>query len=98
MYSIDMSELRIPLHAIKGRGVSHREPHRFERDTRLAFADGWSVLAAPAAEEAVAPATQVTLEDARSVITRNDSPDIGFTLGLSPCRRGEYGCIFVEGR
>jgi DNA repair photolyase len=98
MYSIDMSELRIPLHAIKGRGVSHREPHRFERDTRLAFDDGWSVLAAPAADEAVAPATQVTLEDARSVITRNDSPDIGFNLGLNPYRGCEHGCVYCYAR
>ena len=95
-----MTEFIVPLQAIKGRGVAHSQPHRFERDARAAFDDGWGTAEARIVqgEEAFAPATQVRFEDARSVITRNDSPDIGFTLGLSPCRRGEYGCVFVEGR
>jgi DNA repair photolyase len=93
-----MSEFRMPLRAIKGRGVGHREPHRFERDTRATFDDGWASFDAPDADGAPAPATQVTLEDARSVITRNDSPDIGFNLGLNPYRGCEHGCVYCYAR
>ena len=45
----------IPLQALKGRGVAHRQPHRFERDQRAAFDDGWGTLDA-AADEADRPA------------------------------------------
>jgi hypothetical protein len=94
-----MTTVHIPVLAIKGRGVAHRQPHRFERDHRAAFDDGWGTLdeATAAGEEAAAPATQVTFEDARSAITHNDSPDIGFTLGLNPYRGCEHGCIFIGG-
>jgi DNA repair photolyase len=95
-----MTSVRIPVQAIKGRGVAQQQPHRFERDTRAAFDDGWGTLddAAAAGEEAPAPATQVTFEDAKSAITRNDSPDIGFTLGLNPYRGCEHGCVYCYAR
>ena len=95
-----MNDVHIPLHALKGRGVSHRQPHRFERDQRAAFDDGWGTLDEQRAEgeEAVAPATQVTFEEARSAITTNDSPDIGFRLGLNPYRGCEHGCVYCYAR
>ena len=95
-----MTTVHIPVQAIKGRGVAHRQPHRFERDQRAAFDDGWGTLdeATAAGEEAAAPATQVTFEDARSAITRNDSPDIGFSLGLNPYRGCEHGCVYCYAR
>lgn len=95
-----MNDVHIPLHALKGRGVSHRQPHRFERDQRAAFDDGWGTLDERRAEgeEAVAPATQVTFEEARSAITTNDSPDIGFRLGLNPYRGCEHGCVYCYAR
>jgi DNA repair photolyase len=98
--SIVVSEFSIPLKALKGRGVAHSQPHRFERDARAAFDDGWGAAETRVSdgEEAVAPATQVRFEDARSVITRNDSPDIGFTLGLNPYRGCEHGCVYCYAR
>ncbi|QCB44612.1 PA0069 family radical SAM protein [Hydrogenophaga sp. PAMC20947] len=90
-----MSEFFIPLQFVKGRGVAHRQPHRFERDERSAFDDGWGEAEVAAGEP---QATQVTFEDARSVITRNDSPDIGFHLGLNPYRGCEHGCIYCYAR
>lgn len=90
MYSHDMTEIAIPLQALKGRGVAHRQPHRFERDVRAAFDDGWGTLDAAAGDEAPAPATQVTWEDCKSAITRIASPDIGFSLGLNPYRGCEH--------
>ena len=95
-----MAEFRIPLQALKGRGVAHRQAHRFERDVRDAFDDGWGTAEALLAEgeETAAPATQVSFEDARSVITRNDSPDIDFNLGLNPYRGCEHGCVYCYAR
>lgn len=95
-----MSEISIPLQAVKGRGVAHNQPHRFERDQRAAFDDGWGTFdtGMVEGEEAAAPATQIRFEDARSVITRNDSPDIGFTLGLNPYRGCEHGCVYCYAR
>jgi DNA repair photolyase len=95
-----MTTFHIPLQVIKGRGVSHRQPHRFERDARAAFDDGWGTAedAVAQGEEAAAPATLVSFEDARSAITRNESPDLGFTLGLNPYRGCEHGCVYCYAR
>jgi len=96
-----MSDTHIPLHALKGRGAASRLAHRFERDSRGAFDDGWGTLEAgmeEGAEEAGAPATQVTFEDVKSAITHNSSPDIYFDYGLNPYRGCEHGCIYCYAR
>ncbi len=93
-----MPEFQFPLTALKGRGVAHRQPHRFERDVRLAFDDGWDTLGEEGNEAAKATATEVMFEDARSAITTNDSPDIGFRFGLNPYRGCEHGCIYCYAR
>ena len=98
IYSIEMSEIMIPLQALKGRGVGHRQPHRFERDARNAFDDGWGTVDAQSEAQAPSPVTEVRFEDARSAITRNASPDIGFNQGLNPYRGCEHGCIYCYAR
>lgn len=100
MNSIDRStdsrtpEVRVPLQAIKGRGTASRFPHRFERDAREGFDDGWE----GEEETAGAPRTEVTWENARSMITANDSPDIHFGKSLNPYRGCEHGCIYCYAR
>ena len=86
----------IPVSALKGRGAATRTAHRFERDVRDAFDDGWESLADGL--DAPPPATQVTWEDARSAITRNDSPDLYFDRALNPYRGCEHGCIYCYAR
>ena len=88
----------IPLHAIKGRGAATRIAHRFERDVRDAFDDGWGTLEEGAGGAPSAPATQVTFEDARSALTHNESPDIYFDYGLNPYRGCEHGCVYCYAR
>jgi DNA repair photolyase len=93
-----MSDAIIPIHAIKGRGTATRMPHRFEKDVRSAWDDGWGTLEEDAAGEAPRLETTVTMEDARSAISKNDSPDIHFDYSVNPYRGCEHGCIYCYAR
>ena len=95
-YAIDA--VAIPVHAIKGRGAVQRIAHRFERDERGAFDDGWGTLDESIAKGPVAQQTQVITQDAKSAISRNESPDIHFDYGLNPYRGCEHGCIYCYAR
>jgi DNA repair photolyase len=98
----------IPIHAIKGRGMATSIAHRFSRDERDAFDDGWGTLGnvenqmgefQGADTQSKPPLqTQVTFEDAKSAITRNDSPDVHFDYGLNPYRGCEHGCVYCYAR
>jgi len=92
-----MSEAFIPLHAIKGRGTATRLAHRFTKDVRDAWDDGWGTLE-DAALDQKPPETEVTFEDARSAIARNDSPDIYFDYSVNPYRGCEHGCVYCYAR
>jgi len=78
----------------KGRGAVSNIAHRFESVQRSTDAE------APTDEDAELPplATTVTFETARSVITRNDSPDIGFDRSINPYRGCEHGCVYCYAR
>ena len=79
---------------LKGRGSATRLAHRFEKDAREPFDDGWSADA----QEAPRIATTWTWEDAKSAISRNTSPDIGFDLSINPYRGCEHGCSYCYAR
>jgi len=95
-----MPAARIPIHAIKGRGAATQLAHRFSRDERNAFDDGWGTLEEGAAEAGELPplATEVRFEDVKSVLNENDSPDISFDRSLNPYRGCEHGCIYCFAR
>ncbi|QIT55373.1 PA0069 family radical SAM protein [Aquisalimonas sp. 2447] len=80
---------------LKGRGTDQDIPGRFARQTRQACDDGWPEL--PDAETS-APQTQCAPETARSIITRNQSPDVPFTQSVNPYRGCEHGCIYCFAR
>jgi DNA repair photolyase len=92
-----MNDFTIPLHAIKGRGAATRLAHRFETDVRDAFDDGWGTQEEDMID-ATAPRTEVRFEDAKSILSRNDSPDIPFEASLNPYRGCEHGCIYCFAR
>ena len=78
----------------KLRGALSQVPGRFETEARSPFDDGWAKE-----EGLVAPVeTQVTEENARSIIARNDSPDIPFDRSINPYRGCEHGCIYCFAR
>lgn len=79
----------------KGRGSGVNPEGRFENVEREAFDDGWE---SAAQEEARALKTVVTDERAKSIITRNDSPDIPFTQSINPYQGCEHGCIYCYAR
>lgn len=79
----------------KGRGTRLLLPHRFEAVSRDAFDDGWPLDDEPTA---AAVLTQVREEHAKSILSRNDSPDIGFETSLNPYRGCEHGCAYCYAR
>lgn len=83
-----------PLQATKGRGAVSNLQGRFERDARAPFDDGWE----QEEEEQRGWKTQVTHEQARSILSRNASPDIPFNVSLNPYRGCEHGCIYCFAR
>jgi DNA repair photolyase len=95
------SEMRsIALHAAradtseKSRGATDARQGRFEKDAREPFDDGWT------GEDEPSPAreTSVTEERARSIISRNESPDVPFSQSINPYRGCEHGCIYCYAR
>lgn len=44
------------------------------------------------------PATEFLRDTSRSIITTNDSPDVGFDAGINPYRGCEHGCIYCYAR
>ena len=93
-----MTTSHIPVEALRGRGAASRLAHRFSVDSRDAWDDGWDSLETMHGERPVRVATQVSFEDAKSVITRNDSPDIPFDASINPYRGCEHGCIYCFAR
>jgi DNA repair photolyase len=76
------------------RGALSQVPGRFESLGREAFDDGWT-----RDDEPLEPrATAVAIERARTIIARNDSPDVPFDQSINPYRGCEHGCIYCYAR
>ncbi len=78
----------------KGRGAASNTSGRFESEARVSLDDGWG-----SADAEPAPLRTVLTPDAtRTIIARNDSPDIGFDRSINPYRGCEHGCIYCYAR
>src|SRR3954451_6658925 len=83
-----------PTPPAKGRGATFNPENRFRREGREAFDDGWD-----ADEEPLAPQkTIVAIQQSRTIIAHNDSPDIPFTQSINPYQGCEHGCIYCYAR
>jgi DNA repair photolyase len=86
-----------PLTPHKGRGAVSNLQGRYEVHGRERFDDGWTVPGLKL-EEAAPPKTIVTDEFAKTILTRNASPDIPFNVSINPYRGCEHGCIYCFAR
>lgn len=77
----------------RGRAAGLNPSGRFEIHSRHDFDDGWETL-----EELEPFKTDVQVERARSIITRNTSPDLPFDRSINPYRGCEHGCIYCFAR
>lgn len=77
----------------RGRGAPVNMSGRFEALNRFVFDDGWQGL-----EDLPAFRTEVFEESAKTIITRNDSPDLSFDRTINPYRGCEHGCAYCYAR
>ena len=78
----------------KGRGAGSNGSGRFEAEKRVPFDDGWG----SSEDEPARLATTLSVDATRTIIARNDSPDIGFDRSINPYRGCEHGCIYCYAR
>jgi DNA repair photolyase len=90
----ESTPLAPPKVRIKGRGAASNPEGRYETRRGEWFDDGWQREEEPAPH----PATVVTEERARSILSTNDSPDIAFDQSINPYRGCEHGCIYCYAR
>ena len=100
--AISRDEAPRPEHAsrtpAKGRGTVWAIEHRYARQTAESYDDGWGTLDQEAEQERLGPETQVIEERVKSIIAKNDSPDLDFDLSVNPYRGCEHGCIYCFAR
>lgn len=78
----------------KGRGAVSNRSGRYDSSDRQRIDDGWH----RDNEDEPSLQTTVTADAARSVLTRNNSPDIGFDRSINPYRGCEHGCVYCFAR
>jgi DNA repair photolyase len=78
----------------KGRGAVRNVPGRFQRRRIVPVDDGWGSLDEPATPLE----TVVTPESPRTILSRNDSPDIPFDRSINPYKGCEHGCVYCFAR
>src|SRR3546814_3094039 len=81
----------------RGRVAASDVTGRYAVTEAVGVDDGWGSVYDDLAETP-RPATVVTEERARSVVSRNDSPDVGFSQSVNPYRGCEHGCVYCFAR
>ena len=77
----------------RGRGAQTNKASRFDTTSREAVDDGWGEV-----EELKPFETIEHIERAKTIITRNESPDIGFDRSINAYRGCEHGCSYCFAR
>jgi len=87
----------MPIESTKARGATrNRASTRFNLKERVVEGD-W-LDSVESLDGIVSRRTTVTIEKAKSILTRNSSPDIGFDRSINPYRGCEHGCIYCFAR
>jgi len=83
----------------RGRGAVTNPTGRFESARRVLRDAHWEFDDGGGADDAPPPLrTTVTEETCRTIIARNDSPDVPFSASINPYRGCEHGCIYCYAR
>jgi DNA repair photolyase len=90
---IEQSGMRVRPDRNRGRSAGINPSGRFEPVSRHVFDDGWDSL-----EDLPPFRTEVQVERPRTIITRNESPDISFDRSINPYRGCEHGCVYCFAR
>ena len=93
-----MDDARKPTAPIKGRGAASRVAGRFEQTVAVGEDDGWGSVYEDLGDDAPRPRTTVTEERARTIVSHNQSPDVGFSQSINPYRGCEHGCVYCFAR
>ena len=80
---------------LRGRGARSNHSGRFEREQRWLLDDGWQ---RPDDEPTRQLKTQILHDASRTIISRNNSPDISFDQSVNPYRGCEHGCVYCFAR
>ena len=83
-----------PPQAPRGRGARSNPDNRYEALSREATDDGWGHLDA----ETPPLRTTIGVDSSRTVISYNQSPDVGFDRSINPYRGCEHGCVYCFAR
>ena len=83
---------------IKGRGALSNHSGRFARHERDPDLEALPALAAEDDGAPPKPPTNLHIDQARTIISRNQSPDIPFSQSINPYRGCEHGCIYCYAR
>ena len=83
---------------VKGRGTVWAIEHRYSRQSAESYDDGWGTLDQEANEERLGPETTVVEERAKTILSRNESPDLSFDRSINPYRGCEHGCVYCFAR
>lgn len=78
---------------IRGRGTFTNREGRFEKYRLEVIHDGWEMET-----ETVRPTTEVASDNARTIITTNQSPDVPFDRSVNPYKGCEHGCVYCFAR
>jgi DNA repair photolyase len=83
---------------LRGRGAVSNATGRYERHARVLIDDGWDDGWRDGDDAPPPLRTEVIAEAARTIITRNQSPDISFDRSINPYRGCEHGCVYCYAR
>src|SRR5882757_3384305 len=76
---------------IKGRGAAINPPNRFEK---LVYSDDLDAVD----PDEPSPATELLRDSSRTILARNESPDVGFDVSINPYRGCMHGCVYCFAR
>ncbi|MBV9867663.1 MAG: PA0069 family radical SAM protein [Abitibacteriaceae bacterium] len=83
---------------LRGRGTTVNPPNRFETFWYETGQVDDDTQAETCDDEQPGPTTQFFKDHTKSILTQNDSPDVGFTFSINPYRGCEHGCIYCYAR